>query len=65
MQTKKCGLGACDAEAWVAQGALCKGGNPDDPKTKAACARRAAVGERLKRRGCEYQADGDWWKCLH
>ena len=52
-------------QAWVAQGALCKGGRPDDPKTVKACARRQQVGERLKRKGCEYQEDGDWWKCPH
>ena len=48
---------------WLAANTQCKGGLPDDPKTQQACKRRDQVGERLKRRGCVYQEEGDWWKC--
>ena len=50
---------------WLAANTDCKSGPPDDPKTQAACKRRDQVGERLKRRGCVYQEDGDWWRCPH
>jgi len=50
-------------QGWLAANTLCKGGPPDDPKTEKACAKRDELNARLKRRGCEYQADGDWWKC--
>jgi hypothetical protein len=51
---------------WLAANAECKGGPSDDPKTMKACEKRDEIGARLKRRGCLYQEDGDWWKCpLH
>ena len=50
---------------WLASNALCKGGRGDDPKTLQACEKRDKLGERLKRRGCSHQEDGDWWKCPH
>lgn len=52
-------------QGWLAVNTQCKGGPPDDPKTTKACARRDDLGAKLKRRGCEYQEDGDWWKCPH
>ena len=52
-------------QGWLAQNTLCKGGVSDDPKTQKACKLRDALNERLKRRGCEYQAEGDWWRCPH
>ena len=30
-----------------------------------ACEKRDQISARLKRRGCLYQEDGDWWKCPH
>jgi hypothetical protein len=51
--------------AWQALNAQCKGGHSDDPKTVEACKKRDEVSARLKRRGCLYQEDGDWWKCPH
>jgi len=48
---------------WLAANAECKGGPSDDPKILQACAKRDEIGARLKRRGCVYQEDGDWWKC--
>ncbi len=51
--------------AWLALNAQCRGGPPDDPKTVQACKKREEVSARLKRRGCVYQEDGDWWKCRH
>jgi len=50
-------------QGWLAANALCKGGVSDDPKTKKACARRDDLSAKLKRRGCVYHEDGDWWKC--
>ena len=50
---------------WLAANTECKGGPADDPKTLKACARRDEIGAKLKRRGCVYQEDGDWWKCPH
>ena len=50
---------------WLAANAECKSGPADDPKTIKACERRDQIGARLKRRGCDYQEDGDWWKCPH
>jgi hypothetical protein len=50
---------------WLAANAECKGGPGDDPKTMKACERRDQISARLKRRGCVYQEDGDWWKCPH
>jgi hypothetical protein len=49
--------------AWQALNAECKGGVVDDPKTMKACKKRDEVSARLRRRGCVYQEDGDWWKC--
>ncbi len=51
--------------AWLAANSQCKGGHAGDPKTAATCAKRDQIGARLKRRGCAYQEDGDWWKCPH
>ncbi len=51
--------------AWQAANAECRGGHSDDPKTMQACERRDQVSARLKRRGCVFQEDGDWWKCRH
>ncbi len=50
-------------QGWLAVNTACKGGVSDDPKTIKACARRDELSAKLKRRGCEYQEDGDWWKC--
>jgi hypothetical protein len=52
-------------QGWLAANTACKGGPSDDPKTQKACARRDDLSARLKRRGCEYQEDGDWWRCPH
>jgi len=52
-------------QGWLAANTICKGGPSDDPKTQKACARRDELNARLKRRGCEYQEDGDWWRCPH
>jgi hypothetical protein len=52
-------------QGWLAVNTMCKGGHGDDPKTLQACARRDQLGAKLKRRGCLYQEDGDWWKCPH
>jgi hypothetical protein len=52
-------------QGWLAANTVCKGGPSDDPKAQKACARRDEIGARLKRRGCEYQEDGDWWRCPH
>ena len=52
-------------QGWLAANAECKSGLSDDPKTRKACAYRDHLSERLKRRGCVYQEDGDWWKCRH
>ena len=51
--------------AWLAANAECKGGPGDDAKTVKACAKRDEISAKLKRRGCLYQEDGDWWKCPH
>jgi hypothetical protein len=48
--------------AWLAANAECKGGGP---KAAQACEKRDQIGARLKRRGCLYQEDGDWWRCPH
>lgn len=52
-------------QGWLAANTECKGGRSDDPKTQQACERRDKLGARLKRRGCLYQENGDWWKCRH
>ena len=52
-------------QGWLAANTECRSGPPDDPKAQQACKRRDQVGERLKRRGCVYQEDGDWWRCPH
>jgi hypothetical protein len=52
-------------QGWLAVNTACKGGPPDDPKTQKACARRDDLGAKLKRRGCQYREDGDWWQCPH
>jgi hypothetical protein len=48
--------------AWLVANAECKGGGP---KAAQACDKRDQIGARLKRRGCVYQQDGDWWRCPH
>ena len=50
-------------QGWLAVNSQCKAGPADDPKTQKACARRDDLSAKLKRRGCQYQEDGDWWKC--
>jgi hypothetical protein len=52
-------------QGWLAANTMCKGGHSDDPKTQKACAHRDELNARLKRRGCQYQEDGDWWRCPH
>jgi len=52
-------------QGWLAANAACKGGRSDDPKTRQACETRDRLGAKLKRRGCAYHEDGDWWKCRH
>ena len=52
-------------QGWLAANTACKGGPGDDPRTQKACARRDDLSAKLKRRGCDYQADGDWWRCPH
>ena len=52
-------------QGWLAANEQCKGGPSDDPKTKQACETRDRLNLRLKRRGCSYQENGDWWKCRH
>ena len=52
-------------QGWLAANSACKGGPSDSPRTEKACARRDELGAKLKRRGCEYQEDGDWWRCPH
>jgi hypothetical protein len=52
-------------QGWLAANTVCKGGVPDDPKTLKACKQRDSLNDRLKRKGCEYHADGDWWRCPH
>ena len=50
-------------QGWLAVNSQCKAGPANDPKTQKACSRRDDLSAKLKRRGCEYQEDGDWWKC--
>jgi hypothetical protein len=50
-------------QLWGLLNAKCKSGSPDDPKTHEACDKREKYSDRLKRKGCLYQEDGDWWKC--
>ncbi len=50
-------------QGWLAANTACKAGPADSAKAQKACARRDDLGAKLKRRGCEYQEDGDWWKC--
>ena len=50
-------------QGWLAANAACKGGPGDDPKTQQACETRDRLSGKLKRRGCVYHEDGDWWKC--
>ena len=52
-------------QGWLAVNSACKSGPSDDPRTQKACAKRDELGGRLKRRGCEYHEDGDWWRCPH
>ncbi len=52
-------------QGWLAANTECKGGRSDDPKTLQACATRDRLSARLKRKGCSYHEDGDWWKCPH
>lgn len=46
-------------QGWLAANTQCK----KDPGATKACATRDRLGEKLKRRGCEYQEDGEWWRC--
>ena len=48
--------------AWLAANSDCKAGGP---KAAQACEKRDQISARLKRRGCVYQQDGDWWRCPH
>lgn len=50
-------------QGWLAANAACRGGHGDDPKTQKACETRDRLSGKLKRRGCVYHEDGDWWKC--
>jgi hypothetical protein len=50
-------------QGWLFANAACKSGRSDDPKTQQACETRDRLGGKLKRRGCVYHEDGDWWKC--
>ena len=52
-------------QGWLAVNSVCKGNLSDDAKTQKACKRRDELSAKLKRRGCLYQEDGDWWKCPH
>ena len=52
-------------QGWMAANSVCKGSLSDDAKTQAACKRRDDLSAKLKKRGCVYQEDGDWWKCPH
>ena len=52
-------------QGWMAVNSVCKGSLSDDAKTQAACKRRDDLSAKLKKRGCVYQEDGDWWKCPH
>jgi hypothetical protein len=52
-------------QGWMAANSICKGSLSDDAKTQNACKRRDDLSAKLKRRGCLYQEDGDWWKCPH
>jgi hypothetical protein len=52
-------------QGWMAVNSICKGNLSDDAKTQKACKRRDELSAKLKRRGCLYQEDGDWWKCPH
>jgi hypothetical protein len=52
-------------QGWLAANTQCKAGPSDDPKVQKACRRRDELNARLKRRGCAYQEEGDWWKCPH
>jgi len=48
---------------WGLLNAECRGGPSDDLKTQQACDKREKASATLKRRGCVYHEDGDWWKC--
>jgi hypothetical protein len=50
-------------QGWVFANTACKAGPADDPKVKQACETRDRLNGKLKRRGCVYHDDGDWWKC--
>ena len=52
-------------QGWLAANSACKSGSGDEARTQKACARRDDLSAKLKRRGCEYQEDGDWWRCPH
>lgn len=52
-------------QGWLAVNMQCKAGPSGNPKVEKACKRRDDLSERLKRRGCVYQSDGDWWRCPH
>jgi len=52
-------------QGWLAANTQCKGSLSNDPKTLKACETRDRLSAKLKRRGCSYREDGDWWKCPH
>jgi len=52
-------------QGWLYANSECKDGPADSPKTQKACETRDRLGAKLKRRGCVYQEDGDWWRCRH
>lgn len=55
---------------WEAEETICRGSNPDDPKTMKACVRRSAVVQALEKSGWCYgtedqaRVDMRWHKCL-
>ncbi len=50
-------------QSWGLLNTKCRGGPGDDPKTQQACDKREKASAALKRRGCVFHEDGDWWKC--
>ncbi len=50
-------------QSWGLLNTECRGGPGDDPKTQQACDKREKASAALKRRGCVFHEDGDWWKC--
>ncbi len=48
---------------WGLLNTECRGGPGGAPKTQQACDKREKASAALKRRGCVFHEDGDWWKC--